>query len=536
MNIIFRQKSGLILILVLITIIIYSNSLKAPFIFDDIHKIVQNPDIKNIKNIFSKLIYPYNTNDYIYDRNDPSRPLIYLSFTLNYYFGGLNTLGYHLVNLVSHILNSILIFLFILKILYFVNDNYKYKIQVAFLVSLIFAIHPVNVSAVTYIYSRSDLFSTLFYISSILLFLNTVENKNNNLLFLSLICFIMALLSKQIAVTLPVIIFLTDYIILSNCEIKKVFEKRYYHIGYWLILFIYLILKYKYLGGIKDVEAGGSLWNRYSYIIIQPYVILKYLQLLILPIGLCIDHWIKPPTSIFELRILVSVVIILTVFLIGVIIYKKSNLKLYLFSGLWFLIVLAPTSSIFPTTSPVVENRLYLAEITFFLLIIISFFCLKSYYTKNRATRYLTVFLIIYLICLCISTIRRNQIFNDPVILWQDTIKKYPDNYLAYNRLGDSYLENGQISNAIQSYNKSIDIKPDNFVAHINLALLYDSMKEYEYAIKEYKKVIEINPEYVLAYIKLAMIYQIKKEYKKSDEFYQQALKIRPDLKLKLRW
>src|SRR3989339_85736 len=190
-------------LVIIATIIVYHNSLNAPFIFDDIPKIVENPDIQKLSNLKTKLIYKYNEQYHNFKRNDPSRPLVYLTFTLNYYFGKLNPFGYHLFNLIIHIFNAILVFFLAKKIISVIYEkgstpleNVNNKIGgkpcganggskspfcnnvrelysltgltlFPFLVSLLFAIHPINTNTVTYIFSRSDLLANMFYISNI---------------------------------------------------------------------------------------------------------------------------------------------------------------------------------------------------------------------------------------------------------------------------------------------------------------------------------------------------------------------------------
>ncbi|MBN1383694.1 MAG: hypothetical protein JW983_02270, partial [Elusimicrobia bacterium] len=103
-------------IIFLATTVVYYNSLHVPFLLDDIAKIVNNPDIKNLSNLKTKLIYPYSKNK-VYERNDPSRPVVYFTYALNYYFGKLNTFGYHLFNIIIHVFNAILLFFLTKKII-----------------------------------------------------------------------------------------------------------------------------------------------------------------------------------------------------------------------------------------------------------------------------------------------------------------------------------------------------------------------------------------------------------------------------------
>lgn len=108
-----------ILACILLPTIIYYNSLHAPFIFDDIGNIVANPDIKQLGNVTTRLIYRYN--DVLVRKNDPARPLTFLTFMLNYHFWGLDTFGYHLVNIIVHILTTILVFFLTMKVFFYLG-------------------------------------------------------------------------------------------------------------------------------------------------------------------------------------------------------------------------------------------------------------------------------------------------------------------------------------------------------------------------------------------------------------------------------
>ena len=158
-----------VILIIFIPSVIYYNSLNNPFIGDDITKIVNNPDIKNISNILTKLVYPYGEH-IARQRNDPSRPAVFLTYTFNYHFGKLNPFGYHLVNLLCHIVTVLLIFFFLKKIIYYA---YKKKSHLfPLIVSILFAVHPLNTSVVTYIYGRPAAMVTALYISSLYFFIS----------------------------------------------------------------------------------------------------------------------------------------------------------------------------------------------------------------------------------------------------------------------------------------------------------------------------------------------------------------------------
>lgn len=516
-------------LIVLISTVIYYNSLNVPFILDDIPKIVENSDIKKLSNIKTKLIYPYSKNQ-TFTRNDPSRPLTYLTFMLNYHFGKLNTFGYHLINILMHIFNAILIFFLTKKIIFYIykKDNNLFPLFVA----LFFAVHPVNTGAVTYIFKRSDILATFFYISSLLFFIMTFE-KAKKLYIYSLLCFLLSLSSKPMVVTLPAIIFIFDYVFLSDFEIKKVIKKKQYHIPFWIILFVYLLFRYLYFGGIGDLEAIFPAWNRWDYLVIQPYVIVRYFQMLFIPIGLCIDHCLFAPKTIFEIKILVPFLLIISIVMLVLRIYrKKSDIsKIVLFCALWFFITLFPTSSFFPTTLPMDDTRLYLSGFGFYLSIVFLYFLIlsKDVFCRHPSKWVLLSVMGVHIFLLSGVTVKRNSFFRNPILIWQDVISKYPINSRAHNSLGLLYYKQGKYEKAFKEYQKSLERDPDNPKTHNFLGILYEKLEQYDRAFQSYQKAIQTDPGYADAYYNLGLLYHRQKKYNEAFQSYQKAIQLNPN-------
>jgi tetratricopeptide (TPR) repeat protein len=518
-------------LIVLISAVVYYNSLHAPFIFDDIPKIIENPDIKQLENVKTKLIYPYDKEYYNFKRNDPSRPLTYLTFTLNYHFGKLNTFGYHLFNILMHIFNAVLIFFLTRKIILYIykKDSHFFSLFVA----LFFAVHPINTEVAAYVYHRSDSLLTFFYILSLLFFIKTIEKKKCFYIF-SLGCFILAFSAKQTAATLPAIVLVFDYIFLSDCNVSKVLARKNYHIPFWLILIVFLLFRLLYFGGIGDKETDAySRWSNFSYPVIQPYVVLRYLGLLLIPTGLCIDHFIEPVKTVFELKILASFFSIMVLFIL---IYKVSRKKtdaskLLLFSALWFFITLFPTSSFLPIRDAMAERRLYLSGFGFFLAIVsLYFLILRKGAICSRSPGWILLGLAgIHIFLLGAATVKRNQLYRNPVLLWQDAISMYPENFRAHYNLSFLYYERREYVKAIEETQKALKINPDSAKARINLGALYRNQKEHAKAIEETQKALKINPDSAQAHTNLGALYYDRKEYAKAIRKYQKALKINPD-------
>lgn len=513
--------------------LVYFNSLNAPFILDDNARIVNNPDIRKLSNLKSQLVYPHDVKDKrfwkYWERNDPSRPVVYFTYTLNYYFGKYSSFGYRLFNVAFHALNAVLVF-FLVKLLLQYAVNIR-SAMIPFYTALLFALHPVNTDAVSYVTGRSNVLAAFFYMLSLLFFIKTIKD-DSRFYIPSLICFIFSVFSKQIAVTLPVVIFFFDYIFISNYRIKGVFNRKSYHIPYWAILACYLLFRYFYFGSIGDIEAY-STWGRHLYTCVQPYVILNYIKMLLLSAGLSFVHIVRKPVTFFEIRIIAS---FLSMFIMFFLIYrlhkKKSDIsKLAVFASLWFFITLSPTSSFFPTTQAMVERRVYLPGFGFCLLIALAYYLLgkSRIAVVNVKLRYaLLAVMAVHISVFGILTYKRNSLFMRPAFLWKEIVKKYPGNAVAHNNLGAVYMERGEYREALEHFKKAVMLNPTDEKFHKNLGKIYFYLKMYDRAVQKYKDSIKIDKSNYRIYNDLGLVYFQQKKYTEAIKYYAESIRINP--------
>ncbi|OGS27863.1 MAG: hypothetical protein A2297_06570 [Elusimicrobia bacterium RIFOXYB2_FULL_48_7] len=484
---------------------LYFNTLRAPFILDDTHKIQNNPDITSLQNFKTRLIYPYDPQNKSFERNDPSRPLTYLTFTLNYFFGKLNPLGYHLFNVFLHFLNSFLIFILAGKLLSRFGE--KEASLTAFFTAVFFAVAPVNSYTVAYTYCRSDLLCAMFYLLSAVLF---IEGS-----IASLLSFILALASKQTAATLPAVILLADYI-LSGMNTTGIRKRKYFHMSFWALLFAYLAFRQFYLGGVGDMEAQGT-WGRMEYLLSQPFALVKYIQFILVPAGLSFDHFLVP-AKIGALKIALSFAALAGIAALSAIaLIKRNTASKALLLGLgWFFITVLPASSIFPTTAVIAANRAYLPA--FGICLLVSFFFSMI---KNR--RVMAVLFCAYIALMSIVLVNRNRLYNEPYLLWQDVLSKYPDNFRAHTCLGFLYQGQRDYANASREYNKVLEMFPGYSKIHYNLGVMYQEQKRYTEALGEYAMVGESQPEYSSARGNAGSAYAALGQYSMAIREYEQA-------------
>jgi len=534
-----------ILACITLPIIIYSNTLNVPFIFDDIPNIVENPDIKNIRNLKTRLIYKSDANIY---NNQPTRPLTYLSLTLNYYFGGLNVFGYHLVNIALHILVTILIFSLTRKTFFYLSgfpkgpetlaesfsnfpfDQKMNEVVLPLAVALLFSVHPMNIDVVTHIIHRSGSLSTLFYLTSLLLFIKSFEG-NKWLYPFSLLCFTFSFYSKQIAATLPAMILLFDYLFLSSCKAEKVVQKKYYHLPFWTLLVLMVAWNYFYLGNLGYM---GETLPRYIYLLTQPWAILNYLRLLFVPMGQSIDHFLIPTVTIFEIRFILTIVLLSGIFISTYLFYKKkqSLSRLVLFSVLWFFITLTPTSSFFPINESMAEKRVYLPGWGFSIGLICLYLLIfkmnfQDTFDKSRGKK-LIIILGIHILLLSAMTWNRNKDYQSPILLWKEVIKVYPHNARAYNNLGIAFSDKRNHDKALEYYQKAIQVEPNYAKAYNNLGNVFSIKEDYSKAFKYYQKAIQLDPNYAKAYNNLGNVFSDIQDYNEAIRYYQKAIELNP--------
>ena len=328
-------------LILVISIAIYSNTFKNGFVYDDHFTIVDNIFIKDWKNLSDLL-----SKDYFSRSGEATyRPVVTLSYFIDYYLWGLKPFGYHLTNLLLHSVNVILFYLFTISLL---RDR-----GVAFLAALLFAVHPVLTEAVNAISYREDILIVVFLLPSFLLFLKISNSSMNKIRWwtfyiLSLLLYLLALFSKEMAITFPLLLIGYHFCFKDKEEWQKGNSFFYYLSSYVVVTIFYLFL---YLApfinpnltpfGYHRAE-GLSSPNTLTRLLALPQVLLKYLWLIMVPWELKADYVIKVSWSSVLFSILLISIIGATVFHLSKI-YRKE-----LFGLLWFFVSLLPVMNIVP--------------------------------------------------------------------------------------------------------------------------------------------------------------------------------------------
>ncbi len=501
------------LIIIAITFFIFSNTLHNEFVFDDESVIVNNVSIRELSSIprfftadegFHKVIGRYY------------RPFVSASYTLDYYFWGLDPYGYHLTNLIIHIIACLLLF----KILSVLFWKYKYRNLFALLSTLIFAVHPIHTEAVSWISGRTDSLVTLFFFASFLCYLEftkdlTFDNTENSLkqvasknylyLILSLLFYIFGLLTKEMIITMPVIILLYDFVYRKK-DAKYARENIAAYILFTAVTIIYLIVRYNLLKDIPDRENYFYFIGQDAETVFLTMVktIPIYFKLLVVPFPLLYHYneFIPNAETIIDTAVLWSLIFIALLVFFSIYYYKKDSI--ITFCILFFFVSLLPVMNIIPTMNLMAERFLYMTS--FGLILLICHLCMTGSYKRDFS--FLSIGLILIIASLSYLTFLRNIDWKDNNNLYLSA-KEVEGSVLLVN-IGNIYANNKKYEEASALYKRAIELRYKNVLAHHNLGLAYFLKGKLDSAKTEFKIGISVDSLAPDGYFQLATLYNMQ--------------------------
>ncbi|MBN1870252.1 MAG: tetratricopeptide repeat protein [Candidatus Omnitrophica bacterium] len=537
------NRRFLVLALVLIIfagVCVYANSLGGQFVWDDETLVKDNPYIKSWN--YLPKIFTSRLGSVVKEEGAFYRPMQIFTYLIDYSIGRLNVLGYHIVSMAWHILAALSVF-GLIQILF--RDG-----KLSLLTALLFVVHPVHTEAVSYVAGRADSLAAFFMFFSFILYLTHREKGGALVLTGMAASFILALLSKELSLVLPILVLFYHYVF------KKPIDKKAFMIligilvgfSLWRLLVI----------GSSSVAEGEAptFFQRLPGVFIS---LASYFRLLLLPYDLHMEYGglLFPYT---QPQMYVGVVLLALIFFY--VLGRKNRDPFLFFAAGWFFIALLPSSNLlFPINAYMAEHWLYLPSVGFFL--VLARFLLSLYAqpkSKSLAVSMIVGLLVFY----SVLTIRQNRYWsngidfykrvlhyapgssrlynnlakayhdagkNEELIeLLRSAIQLQPDNALAHNNLGNAYKEAGNFDAAARSYLEAIRIDPTHAGPYYNLSSLYSEMegKEDE-VIALLHKAIELSPHFSKAYNKLGLVYLEKGELDKTIELLTRSMNLNPD-------
>ena len=516
------------------TLFVYVNSFRAPFLFDDFTAIIKNnPQLQINELTFSAL------KNAALHSNTKNRPLASITLALNYYFGGMDTFGYHLVNVGIHMLTGICLFFLIIAILKHsatvpaTGDNKSHNqidarnTWIAFLSALIWLLHPLQTNAVTYIVQRMTSLSVLLYLLSMLLYINgrtlTRLGHLKQSVFSFSGCFaagICAVLSKEIAATLPLFILLYEWFFLQDLRSIKI---RTMLVGSLISAVIFWGMALFFLGPhpIDRMLAGYGHWGftLSERVLTEFRVVAYYLSLMIFPHPdrLMLDYDYPLSHSFIDPGVTaISAVMILFVFVTAV--YSAKKHRLLSFSILWFLGNLMIESSVIGIEI-IYEHRLYLPSMMIFFLLVYGGDKLISVKQMKQTVVVLT------LLTLGLWTFQRNQTWSDDVMFWKDNARKAPHDARPLQNIAYAMQQRESHKEAVLYYQKALELEEDP-AAFYNMGISLSKMGFHLEAVMAYKQADQQNYDATDLHGKMAYELTMLGEFNEALNHYQRAIAV----------
>ncbi|MDO8446235.1 MAG: tetratricopeptide repeat protein [Deltaproteobacteria bacterium] len=506
-----------------IVFVLYLPTLRSDFVNWDVDKyVVDNPNIRDINLSFIR--YLFTPEGY--------PPITMLSFAIDYAFWGLNPLGYHLTNIVFHAFSTFLVFLLVVRLIECRNQPSSFDPHPSILISasvtaFLFGIHPLNVEPVAWVMGRGNLISPLFFFLSLIAYLkyNTVSGKRRWVFYtLCFLSYALSLMSKPISASLPIVLLIIDLFLLRRTENENIRTVLIEKLPFFLIGLIWFVV----------TAWARSNWTPTSF---EPvgvdsvFVVIRavsfYLIKILFPIYLAPIYPYPEVIDVLSFEY-TGPIVLLSVITLSCILYAERN-SLYLAIWLFYL------ASLLPTLLPLLgfyrigqhaeaDRYAYLSALGPFILIGlgVGYLFQRDYLKKYRIVTAIALTLVTGI--LINKTINQMGIWYDSITLWTHEIKVFPHTAtIAYYNRGNAYAEINSYSQAIEDYNKAIELDPKHFKAYTNRGNAYYMLGNYHRAIDDYTRAIGINPSHTRAYSNRGNSYSKLGDYEKATKDYSKV-------------
>ena len=547
---------------------VYANSLSVPFYFDDYSYIVKNPFIRTIGGIFDKDLITQTTLYEDVKSSVLTRPLSYFTFALNYAVHQTSVVGYHLVNILIHLINSCLVYTLILLTctLYSAeeksSENRALIQKIAFFSAAIFAVHPVMTNAVTYVVQRMASLATLFYLLTVVLYarshLSGGKAARLTWYLLSLASCVAAMKSKEIAYTLPLMLIVYDSMFCRSA----IFGRFKRLLPFLLCALVVVMLR----GGIDTGQAVSKNNEQPStaevisfakisplkylntqfatnpnstsivsmspleYFYTQFRVVVTYQRMLLLPVSLNFVHDYPFYRYFSEPAVLLSLGLHLLILSSGFYMFRLSGtsggdyafaLRLTVFGICWFYLTLVMECGLIPMDDHILEHRMYLPAFGFIVAVI----SLLQTVARRFATVILplNILLLVTIILFSVLTILRNEQWRDPLLFWQDALSKSPGKKRIHGYIGNVYRGRDDMPSALKEYRLMLanDFRYGQDHFGLGEELLKNGL--YREAVEEYLVALKIKPDKTFVYERLAEAYRLLGDERRAGEAREKA-------------
>ena len=494
-----------LLLVAILPVLVYANSLNNPFHYDDIHSIVENVHIRRLANIplffVDPSLFSENPDNAMY------RPLLLVTFAANHAVSGYEVWSYHLLGLVLHMGCSYMLFE--------IGALLLRQRRAAAFAALIFALHPVNTESLNYISSRSEVLSALWLLAGFWAFLRYRLSRARPIW--PALALAAGVLSKSSAIVLPAICLAYDLV----CTPRKEGEKVKIYAGMALIAVAYVAVVWKFLARAA-VGAPVRCYDEQVWSQVKAAVL--YIKLLLWPSGLSVDHQFLVSDTLFDPFAASAFAFLCSLLILAYHRRRRHPLLLFLLS--FAFISLAP-SCLIPLNVLVNEHRLYLPSAAFALAL-----AYGARRVANRGdgwSRAVQIAALATLAVYSIATVQRNQVWGSEYALWQDAVDKGGLMARPHFYLAEAHYKRGESGAAIKTYEKGLERDPNFAVGWARLGQMYEESGLIDRAEKAYRRGVQADSEQKQAWSGLADSHRLQGDMEEASAAYLRLLELDPD-------
>jgi protein O-mannosyl-transferase len=463
-----------LLAIVAASVAAYHNTFSLPFLFDDNIVIVDNATIRDLRDIGTVLATPHDGS------GAAGRPLLNLSFALNYAWSGLEVRSYHVVNLVLHTASALVLFGLVRRTLLqprLAPRFAAHALPLAFSVALLWAAHSLNSESVSCISQRTELLVAFFYLLGLYAIVRVADATTSKAWAgVAVISCLLGMASKEVMATFPLVALLFDRAFLAGTFREAWRRRRALYIGFaasWLLLG-WLVLR---MGGSRGVAAGFGLGvTPWSYALKQCEAIIHYLRLSLWPHPLIVDYGTDVVDNLRE--VLPQGLLLLA--LLALTVYALVRRPMLGFLGAWFFIILGPSSSFIPLVAQTMaEHRMYLPLISVIVVVVFA--------VHARVPRWTRWLWIAPTVALAAATAQRNEVYRTELGMWQETARQRPSNPRAHLCVGLTLVKLGRDDEAVQPLLNVLLLDRTHTTAHNALGRIFAARGWMEDAIGHFE-------------------------------------------------
>jgi tetratricopeptide (TPR) repeat protein len=528
--------------------LVYVNGLDNPFVYDDHDTVVANPSLVDPSNIRFVLVH------------SPFRPVVNVSYAIDRAIWGYRPFGFHLTNVLLHAIVVALLYTLLVRALEDVRrrraagapERPRRKGGVAsgrrslltddgtdgwaaFTGAALYGVHPLLTEAVGYVSGRSELLCGMFFLAALLCarvaMLDrglqptlTFRSRHKTVVGFVYVAAVMllgalALLSKEVAVVLPLVVLAYDWIVLPSTPEARRWRLR------WIFVPVIVVFGLAAAYRLSMVSGPLSAETPFLNLLTQAIVIWRYLGLLVVPDGQSIMHGVHRVASLWDPQGLIALA---GLFALAAAAYRlRRRQPLVSFGIVWFLAAIAPSSSVIALREGMAEHRAYIASAGAFVILSAGAAALAGWMAQQRKGMHGYAVVLAGLVALLAAlTYSRNEVWRSPVTLWREATVQAAGMWEPHYALADALREAGDCASAIPEYEAVVRIRPGHRDAHTNLGICLAEANRLDAAQAAFERALEIDPQFARGYTNLGALALVSGQPERARDFYAMALEV----------